>query len=72
MRLFLDIDEDSKNGRYLLACARIRNISVRSLLRRLISDVAEDQLIPSILDDADDMKARRKGEHQYRSRESPP
>jgi hypothetical protein len=34
----------------------------------LISIAAEDRLITSIFDDADDMKARRKGEHPYRIR----
>jgi hypothetical protein len=51
---------------YLKTCARIRNISIQALMRRLVDAITEDHLVQSILDDADDMASRRKGEHRYR------
>jgi hypothetical protein len=65
MRIYVDFDEHSETGRYILACARIRDISVKSLLRRTFVAISEDQLFASVLDDADSMKARNKGEHRY-------
>jgi hypothetical protein len=65
MRVFVDVDEHSDAGSYFLACARIRDISPRSLLRRLVATISEDQLVVSVLDDADAIKERRKGEHRY-------
>jgi len=54
---------------YLDKCARIRNISRASLLRRLFDTIAMDQLVGSILDDEDAMRERRKGEHRNRHKE---
>jgi hypothetical protein len=51
---------------YFRTCARIRNISLQSLMKRVVIAIAEDHLVQSILDDADDMTSRRKGEHRYR------
>jgi hypothetical protein len=67
MRLSIDVDEESTAGRYLLACARIRDISPRSLLKRVVDAISTDQLIPSVLDD-DGRKTRRKGEHRFSHR----
>lgn len=66
MRLFLDFDENSVVGRYFLTCARIRDVSANSMLRRLFTTIAEDHLIESVLDDSDSMTVRKKGEHPYR------
>jgi hypothetical protein len=63
MRLGLDISE--VDTEYFEACARIRNITATSLLRRIINAIARDQMVASVLDD-DDLKARLKGEHRYR------
>lgn len=65
MRIYIDIDEHSEPGRYILTCARIRDISVKSLMRRMFVAISQDQLVASVLDDADCMKSRNKGEHRY-------
>jgi hypothetical protein len=65
MRIYIDFDEHSETGRYILTCARIRDISVKSLMRRMFIAISEDQLVASVLDDADSMKTRNKGEHRY-------
>ena len=68
MRIVIDIaDADAE---YFDACARIRNISHRSLIRRVLGTIAEDCMVANILDDQDDMRTRRKGEHRYRSSDS--
>lgn len=71
MRLILDIDESSEAGRYFIACARIRDISVRGLQRRLFEALTQDQLIASVLDDGDNLRDRRKREHRFHRRRSP-
>jgi hypothetical protein len=63
MRIDLDLDDEA--GRYFLACARIRNIKPISLFRRLLAVINRDQLVGSILDDADELRVRHKGEHRY-------
>jgi len=55
---------------YLDRCARIRNISRASLLRRVFDTIAEDQLAGSILDDADTLKERRPGERYFKGPEA--
>ena len=54
-----------KHDLYLHTCARIRGISLTALLTRLVDLVGQDQLVASVLDDADEIKVRRKGEHRY-------
>lgn len=68
MRICIEFDDDGEVARYFAACARIRKITTRALVRRLIGAVAEDQLVSSILDDEDSLLNRRKGEHTYRGR----
>ena len=53
---------------YFLVCARIRGVSRAVLLRRLLHTVAHDQMVGSVLDDENDMKRRRPGEHRYKHR----
>jgi hypothetical protein len=57
-------DESSDEGRYLIACARIRNCSMTSLGKRLLEAIAKDQMVLSILDD-DSKPVRRKREHKF-------
>ncbi|WP_024340960.1 hypothetical protein [Bradyrhizobium japonicum] len=64
-RIQIEVDDD--DFRYFDACARIRNISPRSLFRRLMKTVATDQMVASILDDEGDLRRRGRGEHRYRS-----
>lgn len=69
MHLYVSLPPDAQD--YLETCARIRNISKSSLMRRLLSTITNDQLVLSILDD-DSQRARQKGEWRYdRSIEDP-
>jgi hypothetical protein len=56
---------------YFEACARIRNITVHALLKRLLKAIGEDQLVGSILDDQDEMAKRQRGEWRHRGRSCP-
>jgi hypothetical protein len=64
MRIILDIED--ANAEYFDACARIRNISPRALIRRVLDAIAEDCMVANVLDDQDAILSRRKGEHRYR------
>ncbi len=66
----LKLSEDAPDTEYLRACARIRNISLTSLIKRLVDTIADGQLVASVLDD-DATTARRKGEHPYRNPSMP-
>ncbi len=50
---------------YFTKCARIRDLSRASLLRRMLHTIAQDQLVGSILDDGDAPRKRRNGEHRF-------
>ena len=71
IQLYIDTKLEDDADRYLHACARIRNISVRRLLSRLIKQLCSDQLIPAILDDEGKQPKRAAGEehttHYYPS-----
>lgn len=45
----LALDEEQQN--YFSSCARIRGISHKTLVRRLLNAVCSDQMIGSVLDD---------------------
>jgi hypothetical protein len=66
-RLNIVIDTETPDGMYFDSCARIRNISLSSLVRRLLDMIAEDQMVASILDDGDAILQRRRSEHSYRT-----
>ena len=51
---------------YLVACARIRNITVSALVRKLIQTIDRDQLVLAILDD-DSQHQRGRYEHRFRT-----
>ncbi len=51
---------------YFDTCARLRDISKTTLVRRLLKVIAEDQLVLSILDDDSKRGSKKKGEHSYR------
>lgn len=44
MNVIVEFDENDEAGRYLLACARIRDISTKQLVNRLFETIASDQL----------------------------
>jgi hypothetical protein len=51
---------------YIDSCARIRDITVSALINRIVRTTARDQLVAGLLDDADEMRKRARGEHRYR------
>jgi hypothetical protein len=57
----VEIDSD-----YLLACARIRNITMTTLVRRLMQVIDRDQLVLAVLDDEDNYHERERYQHQFR------
>jgi hypothetical protein len=57
---------DSKDGRYLLACARIRGVSIATLVSRLMSVISQDQLVLAILDDESQPAMLKRGEHRFK------
>lgn len=67
MWIKFNFDEYSEEGRYFLACARIRNCSATALYKRLFDAVVKDQLVLSILDD-DSKPEIRKGEQGFSER----
>ena len=69
---WLHIRINDETADYLDKCARVRNISRASLLRRLFDTIAEDQLAAGILDDADTLRERRKGERYFKDHGNPP
>ena len=70
MTRWLHIRISDETADYLDRCARIRNISRASLLRRVFDTIAEDHLMAGILDDADTLKERRPGERYFKGPES--
>jgi hypothetical protein len=66
MKIDFDVNENTEAGRYLTACARIRDITVRSLTRRLVDAIADDQLVSAVLDDGDTIQKRKQGEHKFK------
>jgi hypothetical protein len=59
------VDPDNDQGRYLIECARLRNIKVSLLVRRLIAQICNDQLVPAILDD-DAKQTKGRGDHGFK------
>ena len=52
MHINVQVDtSNSEQGNYLISCARIRDINVSSLVRRLLNRVVEDHLVEAVLDD---------------------
>jgi len=67
-RSYVSISDRVAN--YLDKCARIRNITRASLLRRLLATITEHQMVGNILDDEHTMREHHKGEHRYKDRGS--
>lgn len=65
-RVYIYFANANVDVEYINRCARIRGVSVTSLLSRLLAVIAKDQLVGGILDDFDNMKQRRPGEHKFK------
>ena len=63
--LTLTLDTETEAGRYLVACALIRNIDVAILVHRLIDVIGRDQLVLAVLDDISEPH-RDAGDHKFR------
>lgn len=61
------IDPDTEAGRYMLACARIRQVGLSALVHRLISTISTEQLVLAVLDD-DSRVVHNHGEHTVNHR----
>lgn len=61
----------SEQNQYLTACARIRDICVTALIRRLVEVICRDQMVAAILDDGG-TPSRRPSEHAYRRQRGEP
>lgn len=59
-QVFLEVDSD-----YLLACARIRNVSLTALLRKLVQAIDEDQLVLAVLDDEHNYRHHERYQHRF-------
>ena len=65
MHINSSLDTETEAGRYLVACARIRNIAVATLVHRLIDVIGRDQLVLAVLDDNSEPH-RDAGDHKFR------
>lgn len=59
-------DRHHEGTQYLDRCAKLRKISVSSLVRRMLDIITTEHLVAAILDDADSMHRRRLGERKYK------
>ena len=51
MQIICEIRTDTNEGRYLVSCARIRDVTVSHLVKKVIEVTTRDQLIEAVLDD---------------------
>jgi hypothetical protein len=51
MHIDLRVPIESEEGQYLVKCARIRDVTVTHLIKRVLTTVAQDQLVAAVLDD---------------------
>ena len=65
MQVYVQFDRNSEAGAYLVACARIRKMSVSHLFKTVMETVAKDQLVLAVLDD-DSNHQHERYEHGFR------
>ncbi len=65
MRRALELALTPEQLAYLVKCARIRDVSVNGLVRRLMDVISRDELVMSILDDGGAKMKLGKGEHRF-------
>ena len=66
MHVDLRVAIESEEGQYLVRCARIRDVTVTHLLRRVVNAVARDQLVAAVLDDNDSKKRHERHTRKFR------
>ncbi len=60
VRIDTTLQLTDEENQYLEACARMRRISKSKMVRRLLKVIMEDQMIASVMDDADNLVTPRK------------
>ena len=60
VRIDTVIQLTEEENQYLETCARMRRISKSKMVRRLLKVIMEDQMIASVMDDADKLVTPRK------------
>lgn len=55
------------DSEYLETCARIRNVTLSTLLRRLVDAIDRDQLVLAVLDDEERYRRHERHQHCFRS-----
>jgi hypothetical protein len=60
---------EDQNLEYFEACARIRDISTKALVNRVMRAIATDQLVLAILDDGSE-RIRQPGEHRFHRKDN--
>lgn len=66
MHIDLRVPIDTEEGQYLVRCARIRDVTITHLLRRVVNAVARDQLVAAVLDDNDSKKRHERHTRRFR------
>jgi hypothetical protein len=61
------MDMSDEHFEYFAACARIRDVSMTGLFRRLAAEIASAQLVQPILDDQSKTATLAKAENSYRA-----
>lgn len=56
----------TEEGQYLQHCAKVRDISMTSLLRELVRTIAREKLVLAVLDDGNDQAGYRKVKYARR------
>jgi len=62
--MLIKINKWTEGGRYLIACARIRDITVPALIHKLVERIGDDKLVLAILDD-ESQQQRTKHQHRF-------
>lgn len=66
MQVAITIRADTEQGRYLIACARLRNFSMTYLTQSLVDHIASDQIVEAVLDDNGKPAPIGKRKHHFR------
>jgi hypothetical protein len=66
VRCNIGFDVTEEELGYLDSCSRIRGVTRARLLTRIITAVARDMLVESVLDDSSNLTGLRKGERRRR------
>jgi len=60
------VSSNTERGRYLIECARARDITVTRFINNLVARIAQDQLVDAVLDDNGGEHEHTRHEHRFR------